>query len=121
MSTPEQLVAQGGQQLERRLEKGMQRRLVFHPRLRVGEGLEDATSSADGSVHETPVYQEQEDDRSLMKRRRRPIRGVGQIVLQVQPGVPDRFFKQRETVLVIAVQAVMCEFTYPTAWQLTDE
>ena len=65
--------------------------------------------------------QKQENDRSLMKRHRRPVGRVGQVVFQVQSGVSNGFFKECGTMLVIAVQAVMSELPYPKPRQLTDE
>ena len=114
-------MAKGGQELERRLEIGLQGWLAFDPRLRVRQRLEDAPSSPDGPLDDTPVDQKQQNDRSLMQRHRRPVLGVGQIVLEVQARVTDCFLEQRDTMLVIAVQTVMSELAYPEAGQLTDE
>ena len=100
---------------------GLQGWLFFHPRLGVRERLEDAPSSADRAVDESPVDEKQENDRSLVKRHRRPVRGVGQVVFQVQAGVSNGFAEQRGTMLVIAVQAVMSEVPHPEARQLTDK
>jgi len=66
MSAPLQFVAKGSQQLERRLEVGPEGRLAFHPRLRVGERLEDSTSSPCRAVHNASVDQKQEEARSLV-------------------------------------------------------
>ena len=78
------------------------------------ERLEDATSSPDRPLDDAPVDQKQQDDRSLMQRHRRPVLGIGQIVLEVQAGVADGFLEQRDTMLVIAVQAVMSELADPS-------
>ena len=118
MSTPEQLVPEGGQELERRLEVGLQGRLAFDPRLRVWERLEDATSTPDGTLDDAPVDQEQQNDRSLMQRHRRPVVGACQVVLEVQARVTDCFLEQRDTMLVVAVQTVMGEPAIPASGQV---
>jgi hypothetical protein len=121
MSSPLKLVAQCSQKLERGLLVGMQGRLTLHPRLGVRERLEDATSSADGAVDETPVHQKQENDGTLVQGHRGPVAGDSQIVLKVQAGVATCFFKKRNTMLVIAVLAVMSKLTNPEARQVTGE
>jgi hypothetical protein len=121
MSSPLKLVTQRGQKLERGFLVGMQRLLTLHPRLGMRERLEYAASSADGAVDETSVHQKQENDGSLMEGHRGPVAGVSQIVLQVQAGVATGFFKQSNTMLVVAVLAVMSEFSNPEAWQLTGK
>jgi hypothetical protein len=121
MSPPVELMTQSREELEGRFEIRMQGWLTLHPRLRVRLRLEDATSPPDRPIDDAPVYQEQEDDCSLGKRRCRPVRRVGQVVLQVQTGVADGLFKERGAVLIIVVQPVMSELTYPEARQLTDE
>ena len=84
------------QQLERLFQVRSQRRLAFDPRLGVRQRLEDATPFPDAALDHAPVDQEQQDDRSLMQRHRRPVLGMRQVVLEVQPGVSDRFLEQRE-------------------------
>jgi hypothetical protein len=121
MRTPRQLVSKSGQELDRRRVVGLQGRLFFHPRLGMGNRFEDASTSADRALHESPVDQKQKYDRSLVKRHRRPIGGVGQVVFKVQTRVPDGFSEQRGTMLIIAVQPVMSEVSHPEARQLTDK
>jgi hypothetical protein len=114
MRAPEQLMPEGGQELERLLEVGSQGRLAFDPRLRVRKRLEDATSTPDGTLDDTSVDQDQQNDRSLMQRHRRPVLGACQIVLEVQARVADSFLEQRDTMLVVAVQTVVGEAALPT-------
>jgi len=121
MSAPQQLMAEGGQELERLFEVRSQRRLAFDPRLRVRERLEDAACSPDGALDDTPVDQEQQNDRSLMERHRRPVVGACQIVLEVQARVTDCFLEQCDTMLVISVQTVVSEPALPAVGQITDE
>jgi hypothetical protein len=121
VSPPLKLVAQCGQKLESGLPVGTQGRLTLHPRLGVSERLEDATSSADGAVDDTPVHQKQENDGTLMQGHRRPITGDSQIVLQVQSRIAACFFKKSNTMLVIAMLAVMSKFTNPESRQLNGE
>jgi len=99
----------------------MQGRLTLDPRLGVRERLEYATSSADGAVDQTAVHQKQEYDGTLVEWHRAPIIGVCQIVLQVQAGVATCLFEQSDTMLVIAVLAVVSKFTNPEARQLNGE
>jgi hypothetical protein len=121
MSTPRQLVSKSGQELDRWLVVGLQGGLLFDPRLRVRQGFEDSPTAADRALHESPIDEKQENDRSLMERHRRPVGGVGQVVFEMQAGVPNGFPEQRGTMLVIAVQAVMSEVTHPEARQLIDK
>ena len=82
---------------------------MFHPRLGVRKRFKYAPTFANRAVHESPVDEKQEDNRSLMKRHRRPVGGVGQVVFEVQARVPNGLREQRRTMLVIAVHAVMSE------------
>jgi hypothetical protein len=121
MSTPRQLMSKCGQKLDRRLVVGLQGWLFFHPSLGVRKWLEDAPTTTDRALDESPVDEKQENDRSLMKRHRRPVGRVSQVVLEVQAGVPNGFPKQRGTMLVVAVHAVMSEVSHPEARQLIDK
>jgi hypothetical protein len=121
MSTPRQLLSKSGQELDRRLVVGFQRRLFFHPKLCVRKRFEDTPAAADRAFHESSVDEKQENDRSLMKRHCRPVCGLGQVVFEVQAGIPNGFPEQRGTMLVIAVQAVMSEVSDPEARQLIDK
>jgi hypothetical protein len=56
-----------------------------------------------------------------MKRHRRPVGGVGEVVFEVQARVPNGFPEQRGTMLVIAVQGVMSEVSDPESRQLIDQ
>jgi len=121
MGAPEQLVTEGGQEFERLLEVGSQGRLAFDPRLRVGKRLENATSAPDGALDDAPVDQDQQNDRSLMQRHRRPIVGACQIVLEVQARVTDGFLEQRDTMLVVSVQTVVGEPSVPAPGQVISD
>ena len=114
-------MSKSGQELDRRLVVGLQGWLFFHPRLGVRKRFEYAPTSANRALHESPVDEKQENDRSLMKRHRRPVGGVGQVVFEVQAGIPNGFPEQRGTMLVIAVQPVMSEVSHPEARQLIDK
>jgi hypothetical protein len=121
MSTPLQLVAEGRQQLERRLEVGQKGGLASHPGLGMGKRLEHATSSASRTLDDASVDQEQEQARSLVEWRRRPELGIGQIILEVQTCVTDGFFKQGHAMLVVTVKAVVSDPADPIARQLINK
>ena len=121
MCTPHQLVSKSGQELDGRRVVGLQGWLFFHPRLGVRKWFEDAPTSANCALHESPVDEKQENDRSLVERHRRPVGRKGQVVFEVQARVTDGFPEQRSTMLVIAVQAVMSKAPHPEARQLTDK
>jgi hypothetical protein len=99
----------------------MQGRLTLYPRLGVRERLEYATSSTDSAVDQSSIHQKQENDGTLVEWHRGPVIGDCQIVLQVQAGVATCLIKQSDTVLVIAVLAVVSKFTNPEARQLNGE
>ena len=95
---------------------------AFPPRtLRAGELQKKATTAADRPLHEPSVDEKQENDRSLMKRHRRPVSGVGQVIFEVQTGVANSFREQGRTMLVIAVQGIMSKVSHPEARQLIDK
>jgi hypothetical protein len=87
----------------------------------VRKSFEEATTAADRPLHEPSIDEKQENDRSLMKRHRRPVRGVSQVIFEVQAGVPDSFPEQRRAMFVIAVQGVMSKVSHPEARQLIDK
>jgi hypothetical protein len=121
MCAPRELVTKSGQELERGFVVRLQGWLFLHPRLGVRERLENAPTSADGSLDQSPVDEKQENDCSLVERHCRPVGGVGQVVFQVQSGVPNGLPEKSGTMLVIAVQAIMSEVSDPKARQLTDK
>jgi hypothetical protein len=112
---------QCGQQLERRLEITLEFRLGCDPGFRMRHWLEDPPTSAHGPLDQSAIDQKQQDGRSAMERLRRPIRRPHQVILQVQPGVPDGILEERKAVLVIAMQPVMTESADPVTSQFVHE
>jgi hypothetical protein len=120
VDTTNEFVAQRHQQLHCRFPVWVEGRLPVNPGLRVRERLEDAATAAHGALDQSSIDQEQKHDGSLVKRHGRPIRGTGQIVLEMQTRVADRLVEESCTVLVILVQAIMSELAPPLACQVAD-
>ncbi len=114
-------MAEGGQQFERLLDVRAQRWLAFDPRFRVRQGLEDAACSPERAIDDTPVDQEQQDDRSLVERHGRPVVRTRQVILEVEARVTDRLLEERDAMLVILVGTVMSELAFPAVGQVTNK
>ncbi len=121
MDSAQELVAQGSQELERLLQEWLQGRLALDPSLGMRKRLEDAPSPPDGSLDDTAIDQKQQDNRSLMQRHRRPVFRVRKVVLEMQARVASCFLEEGDTMLVIAVQAVVGELSLPVASQIIDQ
>src|SRR5262249_58193617 len=78
-----------------------QRRLVMAPGLGVRQRLVDAPPAAGRPLDDAPVDQEEEDRGPLVQGRPGPELRAGQVVLEMETGIPGGLLEQGEAVLVV--------------------
>jgi len=104
-----EVVAEGREQLEQRLEVAAERSLAGGPGFGMGERLEDPPAMARRPHNHALVDQEEKNGGRMPERHARPVVGPAEVVFEMKPDVTGRFFKERRKVLVVAMGPVVNE------------
>jgi hypothetical protein len=121
VSPATQVVSEGQEKLEQRLEVGAERSLACGPGLGMGKRLEGSTAMACGPFDDALVHQEEENGGRMPKRHTGPVVRAAEIILEMEPDVTSRLFKERVQMLVIAMGPVVSKSPRPGFTELASQ
>jgi hypothetical protein len=121
MGATTQLVPECRDQLDDGFDVRAQRSLRRDPRLGVWQRFEDPAASADRSLYNPLVYQEEKNGGFTAQVYVGPVTRSAEVIFEMQADVAGGFLNKRAEMLVISMVSIMSETAGPGVNQFTAQ